>query len=428
MITEGPTRALDWSEDKEITETVALYTATDPETEDATELVWSLSGPDATDFNIGNQQVGGTPGTLTFKEKPDYEMPAASNNLYRVTVEVSDGKLKATRPMTVTVTDVKEDGKVTLSSVQPKVAIDLTASLKDSDGDVENIEWQWAKTTTGAEAGNPVTPCPESTATDTWTDIDGAEMATYTPEEKDEHECFRATAKYTDRRGDGQTAMGVSANAVKENTDNRAPMFADTETGMRSVAENNDDDDNVLVNVGTPSLEDDPVEATDPNDDNLTYTLGGTDMASFGIVRDTGQLQTKAKLDYEAKKIYMVTVTATDPNGLSDSIDVTIKVSDVDEAPKIIVGGLVVTGTSDINYAENGMGMVATYSAAGPDAAEATWSLSGADAGDLSISSAGVLTFMASPDYESPADANTDNIYMVMVNAERRDQRRHESR
>ena len=28
-----------------------------------------------------------------------------------------------------------------------------------------------------------------------------------------------------------------------------------------------------------------------------------------------------------------------------------------------------------------------------------------------------MLTFMAPPNYESPADANTDNIYMVMVNA-----------
>ena len=75
----------------------------------------------------------------------------------------------------------------------------------------------------------------------------------------------------------------------------------------------------------------------------------------------------------------------------------TIKVTDVDEAPKIITGGLVVTGTSDINFAEKGMGMVATYSGAGPDAADATWSLSGADAGAFSISSAGVLTFMAPP-------------------------------
>ena len=56
-----------------------------------------------------------------------------------------------------------------------------------------------------------------------------------------------------------------------------------------------------------------------------------------------------------------------------------------------------VRGTSDINYAENSTGMVTTYSAAGPDAADATWRLSGADAGDFRISSAGVLTFMSFP-------------------------------
>ena len=179
MIIQGPTRASNWLETKAITEAVAVYTAGDPETTNATDLVWSLTGPDASDFNIGNQDDTVTAGTLTFKEMPDYEMPAASSNLYRVTVEVSDGKLKATRPMTVMVTDVEEEGKVTLSSVQPKVAIDLTASLKDSDGDVENIEWQWARTTTGVP-NTPVPNCSVVAGAD-WADIDGAEMATYTP-------------------------------------------------------------------------------------------------------------------------------------------------------------------------------------------------------------------------------------------------------
>ena len=70
-------------------------------------------------------------------------MPDASNNVYRVTVEVSDGKLKATRPMTVMVTDVEEDGMVTMSSVQPKDAVPLTASLKDSDGGETGVTWKW---------------------------------------------------------------------------------------------------------------------------------------------------------------------------------------------------------------------------------------------------------------------------------------------
>ena len=62
---------------------------------------------------------------------------------------------------------------------------------------------------------------------------------------------------------------------------------------------------------------------------------------------------------------------AEDSFGESASIMVTIMVTPVDEAPVISVGGLAVTGQSAIDYAENGTGMVATYSAAGPDAARA---------------------------------------------------------
>ena len=48
-------------------------------------------------------------------------------------------------------------------------------------------------------------------------------------------------------------------------------------------------------------------------------------------------LKTGTKLDYEDRTTYMVTVTAADPDGESASVDVTIKVTDVDEAPEIIV-------------------------------------------------------------------------------------------
>ena len=85
------------------------------------------------------------------------------------------------------------------------------------------------------------------------------------------------------------------------------------------------------------------IQATDPNtDDNLTYKLTG-DAALFKITSEDevtdgqderGQITVKTDdtLDYEDKNTYMVTVTATDPNGLSDTIDVTIEVTDVDEA------------------------------------------------------------------------------------------------
>ena len=62
----------------------------------------------------------------------------------------------------------------------------------------------------------------------------------------------------------------------------------------------------------------------------------------FGIDKNTGQLKTKAKLDYEAlpedAKYYMVMVTATDPSGANDSIMVTINVTDENDGATITLG------------------------------------------------------------------------------------------
>ena len=112
--------------------------------------------------------------------------------------------------------------------------------------------------------------------------------------------------------------LGYARIRADENT---APQFPDTETGARSVAEN----------TASGELVGDPVAATDADNDVLTYTLGGDDSASFGIDLTTGQLMTLAALDYETKDTYSVTVTASDSGGLSDSIDVTITVTNVDE-------------------------------------------------------------------------------------------------
>ena len=78
-----------------------------------------------------------------------------------------------------------------------------------------------------------------------------------------------------------------------------------------------------------------PVAANDANGDTLAYTLGGTDAASFDIDPATGQLMTLAALDYETKGSYEVMVTASDSGGLSDSIDVTITVTNEDEMGRV---------------------------------------------------------------------------------------------
>ena len=73
-----------------------------------------------------------------------------------------------------------------------------------------------------------------------------------------------------------------------------------------------------------------PVMATDTDTgDTLTYALGGADMASFDIDPATGQLMTKAALDFETMPSYTVEVMADDGNGGTDTIEVTINVEDV---------------------------------------------------------------------------------------------------
>ena len=65
-----------------------------------------------------------------------------------------------------------------------------------------------------------------------------------------------------------------------------------------------------------------------------------------------------------------------------------------------------------MGYQEN-QTAVTTYSAN----ETVTWSLSGTDSGFFSISNAGDLTFSSAPDYEQPADSNSDNVYERTVTA-----------
>ena len=76
-----------------------------------------------------------------------------------------------------------------------------------------------------------------------------------------------------------------------------------------------------------------PVTATDI--EALRYTLEGADAASFAIDPDTGQLRTVAGVDYdhETKFTYSFKVRADDGKGLSETLEVTLSVTDVDEPP-----------------------------------------------------------------------------------------------
>ena len=141
-----------------------------------------------------------------------------------------------------------------------------------------------------------------------------ASSAVYTPEDDDEGTCLRASVTYTDNipgdavpvddnnddadtdtpeNMDGITVRQMSDRPVQEsNPANSAPKFPDqdpntpgdqSDSTTRKVEENTD--------AGKPIGA--PVDAGDG--DLLLYTLGGADMASFGIDENNGQIKTKAE-------------------------------------------------------------------------------------------------------------------------------------
>ena len=434
VITAGDTKASVDENTPIATQVGVTYTAY-PEASDIactdTTCTWSLEGPDAGDFEISNV-AGNTFGQLTFKKIPNYEASVDANgdNVYMVTVVVTDagingqGKLSAERDMVVTVTNMEEEGTVTLSSVQPKVGVELTAMLSDPDGGETDMKWQWYNDGINADD-------LDANA------IDGATSATYSPKAEDAGDTpiiLHVRASYTDAEGSGKSAMATATNAVVADQANRAPVFKPKPTS-RSVKENYVSTDAGYPNVGAV------VAATDPNnEDVLTYTLGGADAALFkvhseddpattGTTEAAGQItvKTATKLDREEKGTYMVTVTATDPGGLSDSVDVTIKLTDVDEAPEI-AGDDVTT-----DYRENGTAQVAGFTATDPERRPVYWSLlaaaatpptgiipgtDSADVADFSISANGVLSFNFPPDFEmmmGGGTANNSNTYKVVV-------------
>ena len=220
-------------------------------------------------------------------------------------------------------------GTVALSSTQPRVGTRLSATLTDPDGSISNLTWQWATSQNGSS---------------NWATISGAASARYTPVATDVGHYLRVTASYTDGHGAGKSAQAVSANPVEYapppppppppppttggggggggggTPRNRTPSFTEGAAATRTVAENTA----AGQDIGAP------LEAVDPDRrDTLTYTLEDEDAASFDIDVATGQLRTKAALDYETRTSYVLTMRVEDRRGRSDVMEVTVTVTNV---------------------------------------------------------------------------------------------------
>ena len=407
----GATADIDYAENS--TDPVTDVDATDPEGALITYAIPSgaLGGTDGDKFSIDS----GT-GVLTFDAVPNFESPTDSgtNNTYEVVVQAGDGTgLTDFQTITVTVTNVNEPPKPTGDDETPSVnenTATTIATVTHGDPDVgDTILYtlggddadKFSVDGNGNLAFNPA-PDYENATDEGGTDGDNV---------------YVVNVIVTDADGlNDDVEFTVTVNDVNE-----APEFA-TNTVAFDVEEN----DTAVADK----------EATDEDSaDDVAYALSGADAGKFRI-STSGVLTFFAAPDHEeptdalstdpsndaGNNVYIVVVTATGGTGtraMPVSQTITVTVTDVNEAPKFA------NTTTTFTVAENDTD-VGTKLATDEDGADSVaYALSGADSGAFNISTAGVLTFKAAPNYEEPTDAlSTDpsnaaenNVYIVVVTA-----------
>ena len=164
------------------------------------------------------------------------------------------------------------------------------------------------------------------------------------------------------------------------------------------------------------------VTATDADSPLVSYSIaGGADAALFTLDPVTGELAFLAAPDFEVPadadgdNVYEVIVAASD-GLLGDAQTLAIIVGNVNEAPVIASDGG--GASASLTIAENGTA-VTIVRASDVDGPALSYAIAGGDdAGLFAIdATTGVLTFVAAPDFEAPADAGGDNVYSVTVSA-----------
>ena len=393
-VNEGPVitgaQSLAFDENTATDRVLHTFRATDPEDPDLEITRWSVTGRDGGDFTINED------GKLTFRNQPDHERPADSgrDNMYEVTVRASDGRVYGAHDVMVTVTPVDEapefrrGSRDSFSYRENGTSALYTYRATDPEG--AEVAWSLG----GADRGDFGISDSGVLAFSEPPDHDD-------PADDDQDNEYQVTVVATDQTGHAaDLAVTVTVTGANE-----GPVIADT--GANTAITVQENHDQVLATY----------TATDPEDPTAEiarWSVTGRDRGDFSI-NEAGELSFRNPPDHERpadsdrNNVYEVTVRASDGRYYG-TLDAVVTVEAVDEAPEI-------AGDDAVGYKENGTAPVATYRATDPEGSGVTWDLSGTDSSAFTMSETGVLSFNSPPDYESPADSGSDNVYLVTVQA-----------
>ena len=379
--------ATSFTQEENRTSRLYTYSATDPE---GSAVTWSAEGADGRLFTIDER------GQFSFREDspPDFDSPGdvGEDNLYNVTIQARDPESNTAHLLvTVRVTEVNEGPVITRQGSAPgsvpesHSVTQVLATYTAADPERPSVRITgWS--TSGTDGGDFMINALGELRFRNSPDYER-------PADSNRDNVYEVTIRASDGRNTG-TLEEIQVVTITDV--NEPPTITTTSRTAFSQPENR------TSNLYT-------FRATDPEGSTVTWTAGGTDGRYFAIdeqgrfsFREDDPPDFDSPGDADSDNVYDVTVQARDPESNTSSLDVVVTVTDHNENVEPTIS----TRRPPTTYRENGTSAVYTFRASDPQSGTTiTWSLTGTDAGDFTITTDGsgreVLAFASSPDFEN---------------------------
>ncbi len=287
--------------------TAYLATATDAQ---SNTLAYSVSGTDAALF-----QINSSTGVVTFRTAPDFEAPAddGRNNVYNITVSVSDGTASISQNVAITVANRNDVAPVFTSAIAAAVDEGQTTAYQAAATDADTATLVYS--ISGADAA--LFAIDAATGVVTFRNAPDFEA----PSDAGGDNVYNIVVTASD----GVAAVTRDVAITVRNLNDTAPVIA--ATASLNVLEGARD-------VMTAS-------ATDADGSALTYALSGADAALFAIDA-AGKITFISPMDYETPAdadgdgVYTFTITVSDGVATAaQAVQVTVDDGN-DNAPRIV--------------------------------------------------------------------------------------------
>lgn len=334
--------------------------ATDQDTADTLNFLLLGSGSEFFSIHL-------TSGVVSLTTVLDYEV----TSLYTLTVRVSDSNGGVvTTSLTVTVSDANDSPQflgipysATVSENLPIATDVIKISAFDADGG-DSLSYSLSGTNSGHFQISSSSGLVETTQ------VLDYETVNY----------YSLTVSVSD----GLVSISTSLTLSVSNT-NDAPYVTNL-PGNVSVAEND----------VTAAVID--VNASDPDGDNITFSLSGTGSDDFLINSATGLVTLNRALNYEIQELYSLTVRVSDGAGGVAFASLTVITVNQNDPPAILGGPY----TANVEESLNAGTTVYKAAVFDEDSSDTpSFSISGTNSNHFAISSAGIVTTTQALDYES---------------------------